>query len=102
MHWNCWTNNLEILGVVFIDNPPVSCSPQVISIITRSIPVHLDVEIVQVVLLDGLDGAQHIPVDTARARRGRHRAGLHPPAVGVQGLQQFAVRDHVRVGGRVH
>lgn len=57
-----------------------------------SVTVHHDQEQVEVFLLDGVDGAQNIPVYFLSAWRGSDRTGLDPPASGVQVVEQVALQ----------
>lgn len=65
------------------------------------VAVVADHEEVEVLLLDGVDGREQVPVDLARAGRGRDRTGVDLAVVGVDGLDEVAVLDEARLDGEV-
>lgn len=86
------------MQVVGLDDPPISAGAQVVADMVGGIPIELRLEVVEVLLLDGLDRAQHIPVDFLGTGRRGHTAGLDPAGLGVEAEQQVAVADARRLG----
>lgn len=60
-----------------------------------------DHEEVEVLLLDGVDCGEQVPVDLAQTGRRRDRAGVDLARVGVDGLDEVAVLDEGGLDGQV-
>ena len=83
-----------MVGVKFLDYSEVAGLEEVF------LPVQLLFELVQVLLLEGIDRAQHVPIDGGGTGWSGDGAAVYPAVLHVDHVKKFAVGDlwHFGIG----